>query len=124
MSQSKGKLPSIIALGNVISALEAGSAFKTLDPISRAIVKFVGTQNHNGQEVGASEILSSLSSLASSVTLLNRISALDADGWIQRAPSELHHRRKSITLTGKARHEIARLSLSLDKALADLAAAK
>lgn len=124
MSQSKGKLPSIIALGNIISALEAGSAFKTLDPISRAIVKFVGMQNHNGQEVGASEILSSLGSLASSVTLLNRISALDADGWIQKTPSGLHHRRKSITLTGKARREIARLSLSLDKTLADLAVAK
>lgn len=111
------KVPSIIALTNVIAALESGSALQGLDPTSRAILKFVGLQNFQDHEVGASEILASLSSIASSVTLLNRISALDEGGWIMREKSTLHHRRKSILLTKKARQEIDRLSLSLDDAM-------
>ena len=117
MAGERKKIPSIIALTNVIAALESGSALQVLDPTSRAILKFVGLQNFQGQEVGASEILASLSSIASSVTLLNRISALDEGGWITREKSTLHHRRKSILLTKKARQEIDRLSLSLDDAM-------
>lgn len=124
MPHRKGRIPSIIALTNMIEALEAGSAFSTLDPTSRAIVKFVGLQNVRGEEVGASEILASLSSLASSVTLLNRIGTLSETGWLKKGQSSLHHRRKSITLTGKARAEIARLSSSLDVALQSLATQK
>lgn len=120
MPSSKRRIPSIIALTNMIEALEAGSAFNTLDSTSRAIIKFVGLQNVRGDEVGASEILASLSSLASSVTLLNRISTLSETGWLEKCQSSLHHRRKSIALTSKARAEIARLSSSLDVALQSL----
>lgn len=124
MGDDQNKVPSLIALTNVIAALESGSRLRALDPTSRAILKFVGLQNFRGQEVGASEILISLGSLASSVTLLNRISALDEEGWIRREKSVLHHRRKSILLTDEARAEIARLSNSLDAALQDLVSQK
>lgn len=116
----KERIPSIIALTNMIEALEAGSAFNALDPISRAIIKFVGLQNVRGDEVGASEILASLSSLASSVTLLNRIGTLTETGWLEKGHSSLHHRRRAITLTSKANAEITRLSSSLDAALQSL----
>jgi len=122
MSQTKPKVPSIIALTNMIEALEAGSAFKALDPTSRAIIKFVGLHNVRGEEVGASEILASLGSLASSVTLLSRIGMLSETGWLKKEQSGLHHRRKSIILTGKAKGEISRLSASLDVALETLVA--
>lgn len=117
----KNKVPSIIALTNIIASLESGSRLRALDPTSRAILKFVGLQNFQGQEVGTSEILASLGTIASSVTLLNRISALDEGGWIQREKSPHPRRRKSILLTDKARSEIARLSLSLDDTLQAMA---
>jgi hypothetical protein len=122
MPNPSGKVPTIIALTNIIAALEAGSGLSDLDPVSRAIVKFVGQQNFEGGEVGASEILAGLSSAASPVTLLGRIGALHDGGWLEKTPSSLHHRRKAITLTDKARAEISRLSSSLDAALQSLVA--
>ena len=117
MKKPDHKLPALVALSNLIAAMESGSRMADLDQIARALLKFVWTETAEGREVAAVDIVSGLAKIASPVTLSARIGQLVDAGWLKKSESEAHHRRKAIVLTSKAIEEVQILSKALEKKL-------
>ena len=110
----------LFALTNILDAAEGRSGLGTLDPESRAILKFVGASTGAGQEVCIKDITRNPQLHASPVTLVKRIQGLCEGGWLVQGSSQVHHRRVTLSLSPKARRELNAVSAQLESELAQL----
>jgi hypothetical protein len=107
----------LFALSNILDAAEGQSGLASLDQESKAILKFVGANTRNGQEVCVKDITQNSALPGSPVTQMKRIQLLYREGWLVQGPSDQHHRRISLQLSPKATQELNAISEVLDSHL-------
>ena len=107
----------LFALSNILDAAEAQSGLSALDQESKAILKFVGANTRNGQEICVKDITQNSALPGSPVTQMKRIQRLCQDGWLLQGSSELHHRRITLSLSPRATRELNAVSQQLEKQL-------
>jgi hypothetical protein len=107
----------LFALSNILDAAEGQSGLSGLDMESKAILKFVGANTRNGQEICVKDIAQNTALPGSPVTLMKRIQRLCNDGWLIQGSSDLHHRRVKLQLSDKATRELNAVSALLENQL-------
>lgn len=109
--------PTLFTLNNILSSAEGVTEFGSLDPESRAILKFIGYSISVGEEVCVTDITQNPSLGGSPVTLMKRLRVLKETGWLEAHQSEIHHRRLRLELSIKAMQELNKVSVALEKSL-------
>lgn len=107
----------LFALHNILNAAEGSTAFGGLDSESRAILKFIGQNTADGQEVCVTDITQNPALGGSPVTLMKRLRVLKDNGWVEMHSSELHHRRIRLELSLKAKQDLNKVSSAIEKSL-------
>jgi hypothetical protein len=100
----------LFALSNILDAAEGQSGLAALDLESKAILKFVGANTRNGNEVCVKDITQNSALPGSPVTQMKRIQRLCQQGWLQQGASDVHHRRITLQLSTKATQELNTIS--------------
>lgn len=100
----------LFALSNILDAAEGQSCLALLDLESKAILKFVGANTRNGEEVCMKDITQNHALPGSPVTQMRRIQQLCKQGWLEQGTSLIHHRRITLRLSLKAMRELNAIS--------------
>ena len=107
----------LFALSNILDAAEGQSGLASLDLESKTILKFVGANTRNGQEICVKDITQNSALPGSPVTQMKRIQQLCREGWLVQGSSRLHHRRISLLLSPRATQELNAISEVLENHL-------